>query len=153
MQNCQDKFEEVAQSDRFTFVGNIAVGKDIPLPELARHYDALLFAYGASYDRKLGVPGEDLKGVFSARAFVGWYNGLPGYQNVDMMLDQGDEAVVIGQGNVALDVARVLLTDVDELRKTDMARHAIDALSRSKVKRVRVVGRRGPLQVHGCAPP
>lgn len=141
----------MATSERFTFIGNVAVGLDIPLPDLVRHYDALLFAYGASYDRELRVPGEQLKGVVSARAFVGWYNGLPEYQEMDMMLDRSDEAVVIGQGNVALDVARVLLTDVDMLRKTDMASHAVDSLSRSRVKRVRVVGRRGPLQVHVLA--
>lgn len=110
----------------------------------------MLFAYGASKDRKLGIPGEDnLEGIYSARAFVGWYNGLPEYANLEPDLTRGEEAIVVGQGNVALDVARILLQDVDVLRSTDMTEHAIQTLQKSKVKRVRVVGRRGPLQV--CA--
>ena len=168
VKNCQEKFEEVAQSPAFTFVGNVAVGGHrsgavrnpggghVPLAVLARHYDAVVFAYGASKDRKLGVPGEDLKGVYAARDFVGWYNGLPGGGSADNSaavdsqivanLSHADTAVVIGQGNVALDVARMLLEDVDVLRKTDMSEAALDALSRSRVKRVHVVGRRGPMQ-------
>ncbi|KAF2136773.1 uncharacterized protein K452DRAFT_302466 [Aplosporella prunicola CBS 121167] len=146
VKNCQDKFEEVAQSPRFNFVGNVDVGHDIPLTALAPHYDAILFAYGASKDRRLGIPGEDLPGVYSARAFVGWYNGLPEYADLDPKLDAGEEAVVIGQGNVALDVARILLSDVDALRKTDIAPQALDRLAQSKVRSVRIVGRRGPMQ-------
>jgi len=96
----------------------------------------------------LGIPGEDtLKGIYSARAFVGWYNGLPEYSNLAPDLTQGEEAVIVGQGNVALDVARILLEDVDVLSKTDITHYALEALSRSRVKRVRVVGRRGPRQV------
>lgn len=111
-----------------------------------RHYDAVLFSYGASKDRTLGIPGEStLKHIYSAREFVGWYNGLPEFADLNPDLSR-NEAVVIGQGNVALDVARILLEDVDKLRKTDMASYALDALSRSQVKRVRVVGRRGPMQ-------
>jgi adrenodoxin-NADP+ reductase len=106
----------------------------------------LLFSYGASQDRKLGIPGEDLNGVVSARAFVGWYNGLPEYAHLNPALDSSDEAVVIGQGNVALDVARVLLSPLDRLRHTDMTEAALETLSKSRVRRVRVVGRRGPLQ-------
>lgn len=85
--------------------------------------------------------------MFSARAFVGWYNGLPEYRNLAPDLTAGEDAVIIGQGNVALDVARALLTDVDVLRKTDMSEHALETLAKSRVKRVRVVGRRGPMQV------
>ena len=178
VKNCQEKFEEVAQSPDFRFVGNMAVGGDIvgsssssssnsssntenthnpygghvPLAALARHYDAVVFAYGASRDRKLGVPGEDLGGVYAARDFVGWYNGLPGSEvdsariAADLARADSDTAVVIGQGNVALDVARMLLEHVDVLRKTDMSEEALEALSRSHVKRVHVVGRRGPMQ-------
>lgn len=101
----------------------------------------------------MGIPGEDtLKGIYSARAFVGWYNGLPEYADLAPDLSQGDEVVVIGQGNVALDVARILLQDPDILRSSDITETAIEALQKSKVKRVRVVGRRGPLQVRqiGC---
>lgn len=147
-QNCQDKFEEVASSPNFNFIGNINVGEGLPLTSLSNHYNAIVFAYGATKDRKLGVPGEDsLKGIYSARDFVGWYNGLPEHADLAPDLESGEEAVVIGQGNVALDVARTLLTDVDTLRKTDMTDYALATLSSSKVKRVRVVGRRGPMQV------
>jgi len=120
----------------------------LPLETLLPHYDAILLAYGASKDRKLGVPGEDtLKGIYSARAFVGWYNGLPEYAHLDPDLSQGEEATIIGQGNVALDVARILLQETSVLRSTDITEHAIEVLQKSRVKRVRVVGRRGPLQV------
>lgn len=153
-QNCEEKFAEVASSPNFTFIGNVSVGhapyhqtgQSVPLNTLLRHYDVVLFAYGASKDRKLGIPGEStLERIYSAREFVGWYNGLPEFANLSPDLSQG-EAVVIGQGNVALDVARVLLEDVDKLRKTDMADYALDSLSRSQVRRVRIVGRRGPMQ-------
>lgn len=124
------------------------MGKGLPLTSLREHYTAILFAYGATKDRKLGIPGEDsLKGIYSARDFVGWYNGLPEHAALTPDLESGEEAVVIGHGNVALDVARTLLSDVDSLRKTDMTDYALDALSRSRVKRVRVIGRRGPMQV------
>ena len=96
----------------------------------------------------MGIPGEDnLKGIYSARAFVGWYNGLPEYSSLAPDLTLGEEAVVIGQGNVALDVARILLQDPDILKTTDITENAIETLQKSKVKRVRVIGRRGPLQV------
>ena len=120
----------------------------MPLRTLLPHYDAILFAYGASRDRTLGIPGEDnLKGIYSARAFVGWYNGLPEYSDLAPDLTQGEEVVVIGQGTVALDVARILLQDPDILKSTDITENAIETLQKCKVKRVRVVGRRGPLQV------
>ncbi|KAL8946908.1 MAG: hypothetical protein Q9222_006753 [Ikaeria aurantiellina] len=148
VKNCQDKFTEVASSPNFNFVGNINVGQDISLRSFTRHYDAILFAYGASKDRKLGIRGEDkLSGIYSARDFVGWYNGLPEFSNLAPRLDVSDTAVVIGQGNVALDVARILLKDVDSLRTTDISEHALEALSQSKIKKVHVVGRRGPMQV------
>jgi len=137
----------VAESPRFNFIGNVALGKDVPLKALKPHYDAILFAYGASEDRRLGVPGEDLNGVYSARAFVGWYNGLPEYEGLSPDLQAGDTAMVIGNGNVALDIARVLLSDVDTLRKTDISEQAVEALLKSRIKHVNVVGRRGPMQV------
>ena len=96
----------------------------------------------------MGILGEDtLGGIYSARAFVGWYNGLPEYADLAPDLSRGEEAIIVGQGNVALDVARILLQDVNTLRSTDIAEHAIAALQKSKVRRVRVAGRRGPLQV------
>ena len=106
-----------------------------------------MFAYGASKDRNLGITGEEnLKGIYSARAFVGWYNGLPEYADLAPDLSAGEEAIVVGQGNVALDIARTLLCDIDRLRKTDMTEQAVATFSKSRVKRVRVVGRRGPMQ-------
>ena len=147
-QNCEEKFAEVASSPRFNFIGNLNVGKDLPLVTLKNHYDAILFAYGASKDRKLGIAGEEkLKGIYSARAFVGWYNGLPEYADLAPDLEAGEEAVIVGQGNVALDVARILLSNVDQLRKTDITDEALATLSTSSIKRVKVVGRRGPMQV------
>ena len=143
----------MAECPEFNFIGNISIGEgpgQLPLQTLVPHYDAILFAYGASEDKTLGIPGEDLKGIYSARAFVGWYNGLPEYADLAPDLTQGEEAIVIGQGNVALDVARILLQDPKTLRHTDITSHAIETLEKSKVKRVRVVGRRGPLQV--CLP-
>ncbi|KAM7204441.1 hypothetical protein V8F20_003557 [Naviculisporaceae sp. PSN 640] len=155
VKNCREKFEEVAASPDFTFVGNVSVGDQpghpeagrIPLASILRHYNAVVFAYGSSKDKTLGIPGEsDLKGIYSAREFVGWYNGLPEHADLAPDLTQGDEAVIIGQGNVALDVARMLLEDVDVLRKSDITAHALETLSKSKIKRVHVVGRRGPMQ-------
>lgn len=147
VKKCEDKFAEVASSTRFNFIGNVNVGKDLALSSLKNNYNAILFAYGASKDRSLGLPNEDrLKGIYSARAFVGWYNGLPEYADLSPDLEAGEEAIIIGQGNVALDVARTLLTDVDSLRKTDITDHALSALSKSRVRRVRVIGRRGPMQ-------
>lgn len=148
VQNCQDKFSEVASSPNFTFIGNIDIGKDLALTSLPNHYDAVVFAYGASKDRKLGIHGEgSLKGIYSARAFVGWYNGLPEYADLAPDLEAGEEAIVVGQGNVALDIARTLLSDIDRLKTTDMTEQAIATFAKSRVKRVRVVGRRGPMQV------
>ncbi|KAG0633615.1 hypothetical protein HOY80DRAFT_896227 [Tuber brumale] len=155
VKNCQDKFNQVAQDPRFTYIGNTPIGtswphppyRSLPLAVLGPHYDALLLSYGASKDRKLAIPGEDtLAGVQSARAFVGWYNGLPEYRHLKLDLHLAEEATVIGQGNVALDVARMLLSRPDDLGTTDITEYAIEELRRSRVKRVRVVGRRGLLQ-------
>lgn len=144
-------FDKVAEDDRFRFFGNVTIGKKadkgLSIKELQNNFDAILLSYGASEDRKMNIPGEDTYGVESARTFVGWYNGHPRYKNLKLPLDDTDTAVVVGQGNVALDVARILLTPIDELRKTDITEYALDALSKSRVKHVHVVGRRGPVQV------
>lgn len=114
---------------------------------LTRHHHAVIFAYGASKDRTLGLEGEgDTKNIYSARAFVGWYNGLPEYRDLKPDLTAGEDAVVIGQGNVALDVARILLTDIDVLRKTDITTWALERLAENRIKTIRIVGRRGPMQ-------
>ncbi|KAH6607904.1 ferredoxin-nadp+ reductase [Trichoderma cornu-damae] len=155
VKNCQDKFDQVAASPNFSFIGNASVGRPghlsehcaIPLKVLMRHYDSVLFAYGASEDKKLRIPGESsLDGIYSARQFVGWYNGHPDFAQLEPDLSRAEEAVIIGQGNVALDVARILLEDVDVLKKTDISERALARLATSKIKRVHVVGRRGPMQ-------
>ncbi|PYH94614.1 NADPH-adrenodoxin reductase Arh1 [Aspergillus ellipticus CBS 707.79] len=147
VKNCEDKFTEVATSPRFNFIGNVELGTNLPLSSLKPHYDAILFAYGAPKDKELGIPGEKAtRNVYSAREFVGWYNGLPEHRDLAPDLTAGENAVVVGQGNVALDVARILLSGVDALRKTDIAEYALEELAKSKIKRVRVVGRRGPIQ-------
>ncbi|OZJ02810.1 hypothetical protein BZG36_04272 [Bifiguratus adelaidae] len=141
------KFDEVATDPRFGFIGNATIGKDFTLEDLKSHYDGIVLAYGASEDRRLGIENEDTPGVFSARAFVGWYNGLPIHRDLEPDLTRTDTAVIIGQGNVALDIGRILLSPVDMLRKTDITEYALEALSKSRIKRVHIVGRRGPLQV------
>ncbi|KAM0247101.1 hypothetical protein ACHAQJ_009979 [Trichoderma viride] len=155
VKNCQDKFDEVAASPNFTFIGNVSVGHPghvskhctIPLKVLMSHYDSILFAYGASEDKKLHIPGESsLDGIYSARQFVGWYNGHPDCTELEPDLSRAEEAVIIGQGNVALDVARILLEDIDVLKKTDISETALARLAQSRIKRVHVVGRRGPMQ-------
>lgn len=149
-QNCQVKFEETAASPKFHFIGNVTVGQPdgVEISTLLRHYHAVIFAYGAAKDSKLEIPGEStLQGIYSARQFVGWYNGHPEYASLSPDLTRGEEAVIIGQGNVSLDVARMLLEHVDNLRKTDISEAALAELSASKIKRVHIVGRRGPMQV------
>ncbi|KAM0516142.1 hypothetical protein ACHAPE_005765 [Trichoderma viride] len=155
VKNCQEKFDEVATSPNFTFIGNVSIGLPghqsehctIPLKVLTSQYDSILFSYGASEDKKLHIPGEScLGGIYSARQFVGWYNGHPDCTELAPDLSRSEEAVIIGQGNVALDVARILLEDVDVLRKTDISESALAQLAQSRVKRVHVVGRRGPMQ-------
>jgi adrenodoxin-NADP+ reductase len=141
-------FDKVAEDDRFHFLGNVQVGDTgVSVSDLKANYNAVLFSYGASEDRKMNIAGEDSYGVESARTFVGWYNGHPDYKHLSLPLDSTDTAVVIGQGNVALDIARLLLSPIDELRKTDITEYALEALSKSRVKHVHVVGRRGPVQV------
>ena len=140
-------YERVASknADSFSFVGNVEVGTDITIEELRQYYDALVFSYGAESDKKLGLPGENLPGVHSAREFVAWYNGHPDY--VDSTFDLSQESVmIIGQGNVAIDVARILAKTVEELKTSDIAQHALDQLAESKVKNIYLLGRRGPAQ-------
>ena len=138
-------YQKTAASPNFAFFGNVCVGEDISVEELRAHYDAVVFANGAQTDRRLGIAGEDLPGSYTATEFVAWYNGHPDY--VDRQFDLSQEvAVVIGQGNVAVDVCRILCKTVDELKHTDISDYALDALAESKVKRIHMVGRRGPVQ-------
>uniref|UniRef100_K7FK23 NADPH:adrenodoxin oxidoreductase, mitochondrial n=1 Tax=Pelodiscus sinensis TaxID=13735 RepID=K7FK23_PELSI len=146
VKNVINTFTQTARSDRCSFYGNVTIGKDVMVEELEQAYHAVVLSYGAEDNRILGIPGENLSGVYSARAFVGWYNGLP--ENRDLKPDLSSEtAVVLGQGNVALDVARILLSPLDTLRKTDITEGSLAAIACSRVKRVWLVGRRGPLQV------
>ncbi|TFI58339.1 pyridine nucleotide-disulfide oxidoreductase [Sphingomonas parva] len=140
------RYEKVALSDRVRFVGNIVVGKEISLDELASMYDAVILATGAPVDRPLGIPGSDLPGVIGSAAFVGWYNGHPDFADLDPPLD-GETAVVIGAGNVALDVARILSKTAGEFEGSDIAGHALEALDQSSIRRIRILGRRGPHQI------
>ncbi|OWZ19090.1 NADPH:adrenodoxin oxidoreductase [Phytophthora megakarya] len=146
VKSVMNDFDKVAADERFRFLGNVRVGDDVTLAELQQHYHAVVLAYGAAGDRTLGVPGEDLRGVLSACTFVNWYNGHPAFRDLALDLKQTETAVVIGQGNVAVDCARVLTKNVDELATTDIATHAVEVLRSSGVRKVFVVGRRGSAQ-------
>jgi ferredoxin--NADP+ reductase len=138
-------FEKTALDPRFRFFGNIAVGEHVQAAELVEHYDAVIYAVGAQSDRSLNIPGEDLPGSVAAVDFVGWYNAHPHFEDMSPDLSTG-RAVVVGNGNVALDVARILVTDPDVLAATDIADHALQSLHARGVEEVVIVGRRGPLQ-------
>lgn len=139
------QFEKTALDTRFRFFGNIVVGDDVHPAELAERYDAVVYAIGAQSDRSLGIPGEDLPGSVAAVDFVGWYNAHPHFGEMAPDLTAG-RAIVIGNGNVALDVARILVSDPDVLAATDIADHALESLHTRGVEEVVIVGRRGPLQ-------
>jgi len=138
-------YDKTAQAEAFTFIGNVCVGKDISVEELRQRYHALIFTCGAETDRRLGIPGEDLPGSYTATEFVGWYNGHPDYRQRQFDLSH-ETAVIIGQGNVAADVSRILAKTANELCNTDIAAHAIEALAKSQIKNIYVIGRRGPAQ-------
>ena len=138
-------YQKTAARPEFRFFGNVDVGTDVTVDELRKHYHAVLFAYGTSVDRQLGIPGEDLPGSHSATEFVNWYNAHPDFADREYDLSC-ERVVVIGNGNVAADVARMLALPRDELETTDTADHAIEALAESGVKEILVLGRRGPAQ-------
>jgi ferredoxin--NADP+ reductase len=138
-------FDRIAARPNVGFWGNVNVGTDISLVELQRFYDAVLFSNGAASDRRLNIPGEDLHGSYTATEFVAWYNGHPDFRDHHFDLSH-EVAVVIGQGNVAVDVCRILCRTVDELKTTDIAQHALEVLAESRVREVRMIGRRGPAQ-------
>ena len=156
VKSVQKDFEKVAEDPRFHFFGNVTVGVDVQVSQLRELYDVLVFAYGAAEDRKVGIPGEDeLEGVLSARTFVNWYNGHPEYAQdakltalvKEILMQKNAQVVVLGQGNVALDCARILAKQPKDLATTDICEHALDVLRESHVGKVSVVGRRG----HGQA--
>ena len=138
-------FEKIAVRPGFRFLGNVEVGRDVSHDELARLYDAVLYAVGSQSDRRLGIPGEDLAGSWAATELVAWYNGHPDHQQLAFDLSH-ERAVVIGNGNVALDVARMLALTSEELAPTDTTDAAIAAIASSGIREVVVLGRRGPVQ-------
>ncbi len=144
-------YEKLLADARVRFFGNVTVGRDITHAELRTYYDQVIYAVGAQSDRKMGIPGEDLHGSAPATAFVGWYNGHPDYRDAQFDLTN-ERVVVIGNGNVAMDVTRALMASVDELATTDMADHALVALGQSNVKQVVMLGRRGPVQAAFTTP-
>ncbi|XP_075949334.1 NADPH:adrenodoxin oxidoreductase, mitochondrial isoform X1 [Anarhichas minor] len=146
VKNVINTFTQTARQSRCHFYGNVSVGTDVSVEELRHAYHAVVLSYGAEGNRSMGVPGEDLAGVHAAKDFVGWYNGLPSCRELRPDLSC-ETAVILGQGNVALDVARVLLAPLDILKKTDITQPALEALAESQVRRVLIVGRRGPMQV------
>ncbi|HEY2072439.1 MAG TPA: FAD-dependent oxidoreductase [Gaiellaceae bacterium] len=144
-------FERIAERPGFRFLGNVEVGRDVEHADLARLYDAVVYAVGAQTDRRLGIPGEDLPGSWPATEFVAWYNGHPDHPHLNFDLAV-ERAVVIGVGNVALDVARMLALTPEELQPTDTADAAIAAICGAGLKEIVVVGRRGPAQAAFTTP-
>jgi ferredoxin--NADP+ reductase len=140
------RYDKVAESAGVDFIGNVCAGRDVSVAELLDLYDAVILAIGAPHDRKLGIPGENLLGVIGSGEFVGWYNGHPEFADLDPPLD-GAHAVVVGAGNVALDCARILSKTRHEFEGSDIVGHALDALDKSAIRTVTILGRRGPHQV------
>jgi len=140
------RYEATSLSEGVRFIGNVMVGRDISIEELRGLYDAVVLATGAPHDRKLDLPGEDLANVHGSASFVGWYNGHPNFATLDPDLS-GKTAVVIGNGNVALDVARILAKTREEFHGSDIVAHALDLLDSSNIERIVILGRRGPHQI------
>jgi NADPH-dependent glutamate synthase beta subunit-like oxidoreductase len=140
------RYEKVALTDNVRFVGNVSVGKDVSIDELQSLYDAVVLATGAPNDRKLEIAGADLQGVYGSAAFVGWYNGHPDFAELNPDLS-GKHVVVIGNGNVALDVARILSKTTAEFEGSDIVGHALQALEKANTQEVSILGRRGPHQI------
>ncbi len=138
-------YDRIAEREQYNLIGNVTVGRDVGVEELRDAYHALIFTCGAETDRALGIAGESLAGSHTATEFVGWYNGHPDYRDREFDLSC-EAAVIIGQGNVAADVSRILSKTVEELRHTDIAQHALEVLAESKVREIYVLGRRGPAQ-------
>lgn len=145
IKNVTRVFEKVAAHPRFRFFGNVCFGEHLRLEDFEQHYHQVLFTTGAQTDRSLGIPGEDLRGSHSATEFVAWYNGHPEFADLQFDLS-AERAVVVGIGNVAVDVARILCRTPEELAGTDIADYALDALAASRVREVVMLGRRGPAQ-------
>jgi ferredoxin/flavodoxin---NADP+ reductase len=144
-------FEKISAQPGFRFFGNVEVGRDVSHEELCGHYDAVVYAVGAQSDRRMGIPGEDLPGSWPATEFVAWYNGHPDFQELEFDLS-AERAIVIGNGNVAVDVARMLALTAEELAPTDTTDAAIEAIANSGIREIVMVGRRGPAQAAFTTP-
>lgn len=138
-------YDRIASKDNFRFLGNVKFGADITYADVVKHYHAVIYAVGAQTDRNLGIPGEELPGSHAATEFVGWYNGHPEFRELTFDLTQ-ESVAIIGVGNVAMDVTRILARSQKELQETDIADYAMEALAKSNVKEIHVFGRRGPAQ-------
>lgn len=138
----QRLFHFLLNKPEVRFIGNVEIGTDVSADELAAWYDGVVYATGAQGDLRMGIPGEDLPGCAAAREFVSWYNGHPDYRHLEFDLS-GERVVIVGNGNVALDVARILTLPIEQLARTDIAVHALSALARSRIREVLIVGRRG----------
>src|SRR6201996_2968476 len=134
-------FERIAEQQGFRFLGNVELGRDLHHEDLVRLYDAVVYAVGAQTDRRLGIPGEDLPGSWPATAFVAWYNGHPDFQGLEFDLDC-ERVVVIGNGNVAIDCARMLALTAAELAPTDTTEEAAEAIAGSRIEEIVMLGRR-----------
>lgn len=139
-------YDKIAAHPGFRFFGNVQIGRDLHVPDLLNHYHQIVYAFGCESGQRLGIPGDDLLGVHTATEFVGWYNGHPDHQHRRFDLAHGQRVAIVGNGNVAMDVARILLTDPTHLASTDIADHALEALRHSAVREVYLLGRRGPAQ-------
>jgi ferredoxin--NADP+ reductase len=139
-------YNKIAANEGFRFFGNVQLGRDVSVEDLNAHYHHVVYAFGCESDNKLGLDGEDLDGVYAATDFVGWYNGHPDHRHHQFDLADAKRVALVGNGNVAMDVARVLLEDPDVLAKTDIADHALATLRSSNVEEVILLGRRGPAQ-------
>jgi ferredoxin--NADP+ reductase len=138
-------FDKIAVSHRFRFYGQVEFGKDVKVDDLREHYHQILYATGAQTDRRMAIPGEELEGSHAATDFVAWYNGHPDYRDCQFDLQQ-EQVAVVGVGNVAVDVARILCRTADELAATDISEYALEALRKSRIREVYMLGRRGPAQ-------
>ena len=144
-------FAKIAAHPWFRFYGGVELGKDLSVDDLRNHYHQILYCTGAQTDRRMGIPGEDLKNSHPATEFVAWYNGHPDYRDREFDLSQ-ERAAVVGVGNVAVDVARILCRSAEELATTDIAEHALEALRKSRIREVYLLGRRGPAQAAFTTP-
>jgi ferredoxin--NADP+ reductase len=139
-------YEKIAAHAAFRFFGNVRIGRDLTVAELAARYDVLIFAFGCESDLRLGIPGEELAGVHAATEFVGWYNGHPDFRDRSFALAEAQRVAVVGNGNVAMDVTRILIQEHSRLQETDIADHALATLQQSRVREIHLLGRRGPAQ-------